>query len=191
MIRHRFFPALLLSAVAVASAHAGPFDERKEQCLACHGDKGASPTPETPSLGGQPNTFILYQLVGFRDGQRKFELMNEMMKGLSDDELRAAGDMIAKLPPPPPPAEPGDPARMARGKALAQQNRCNICHSADLTGQDQVPRLRNQREDYLLKALRDYKTGKRFGGRAEMNEVLVPLDDGAIADLAYYLAHMR
>ena len=181
--------ALLLTAIA--SANAGIFDERKEQCLACHGENGTSPTPETPSLGGQPELFVLYQLVGFRDGQRKFETMNEMMKDMSDDDLRAAAAFIVKLPPPSPPTEPGDPKRMARGKELIEQNRCNVCHTATLTGQDQVPRLRNQREDYLLKALRAYKTDKRFGGRAEMNEVLYPLKDSDLTDLAYYLAHIR
>jgi cytochrome c553 len=185
------FLSIAVVLIVAASAGAGTFDERKEQCLACHGKNGTSPTPETPSLGGQPELFVLYQLVGFRDGQRKFETMNEMMKDMSDDDLRAAAAFIVKLPPPSPPAEPGDPTRMARGKALAEKNRCNVCHTATFAGQDQVPHLRNQREDYLLKALRAYKTDKRFGGRAEMNEVLYPLNDGDLADLAYYLAHLR
>jgi cytochrome c553 len=54
-----------------------------------------------------------------------------------------------------------------------------------------VPRLRNQREDYLLKALRDYKSDKRFGGRAEMNEVVYALKDEELADLAYFLAQVK
>lgn len=186
----RFSLILALIWFVAMPANADSFADRKDQCLACHGDKGVSPTPETPSLGGQPDLFILYQLVGFRDGQRKSDIMNEMLKGLSDDDLRAAGALIATMPAPPAPAA-GDPDRMARGQKLVQQNRCNICHAANLAGQDQVPRLRNQREDYLLKALHDYKSGKRFGGRAEMNDVLIPLDDGALTDLAYYLAHMR
>ena len=188
---YRFVLALALSALVVASVGAGAFDERKEQCLACHGDNGTSPTLDTPSLGGQPELFILYQLVGFRGGQRDFPLMNEILKDMSDDDLRAAGALISKMPPPSPPVEPGEPERMARGKALTEKNRCNVCHTATFIGQDQVPRLRNQREDYLLKALHDYKAGKRFGGRAEMNEVLHPLDSQALADLAYFLAHVR
>jgi cytochrome c553 len=176
---------LLASAVQAA----GVFEERKAQCLACHGANGVSPTPETPSLGGQPELFLLYQLVGFREGQRKSEIMNEMMKGMTDDDLRAAAAFIAKLPPPPKPAEGGEADRMARGAALARKNRCDICH-ANYAGQDQMPRLKHQREDYLLKALRDYKSDKRFGGRAEMNEVLYPLADKDLADLAHYIAHL-
>src|SRR5690606_3565751 len=127
----------------------------------------------------------------FRDGQRNTPVMNGMMKGMSDDDLYAAAAWIARLPVPPPPAGTGDPARMARGRALAEKNRCNVCHTASYNGQEQVPRLRNQREDYLLKALRDYKSDKRFGGRAEMNEVVHALKDKELADLAHYLAHVR
>ncbi len=183
--------ALAFAALAAASATAGTFDERKAQCLACHGENGVSPTPETPSLGGQPELFVLYQLVAFRENQRNVPLMNEMMKGMSDDDLRAAAAFVAKLPPPPPPSEPGDAERMARGRVLAEKNRCNVCHTATYDGQDQVPHLRNQREDYLLKALRDYKADKRFGSRAEMNEVVYGLADKDLTDLAYFIAHIR
>ncbi|MFN3656868.1 MAG: c-type cytochrome [Pseudolabrys sp.] len=185
------FVTVLGFVLMAGAAFADTFAERKPQCLQCHGEAGVSPTPETPSLGGQPELFVLYQLVGFREGQRKAPIMNDMMKGMSDDDLRAAAAFIATLPAPKPPAEPADEARMARGQALAQKNRCNVCHHADYAGQEQMPRLRNQREDYLLKALRDYKSDKRFGGRAEMNEVLYPLKDEELADLAYFLAHIR
>jgi cytochrome c553 len=183
--------ALTLTLLAATTAQAGVFAERKAQCVGCHGENGVSKTPDVPSLGGQPELFVLYQLVGFRDGQRKVPVMNDMMKGMSDDDLYAAAAWVAKLPAPPPSAETGDPARMAHARALAEKNRCNVCHTANYTGQEQVPRLRNQREDYLLKALGDYKSDKRFGGRAEMNEVVYALKDGDLADLAYYLAHVR
>ena len=34
----------------------------------------------------------------------------------------------------------------------------------ELCGHDQIPRIAGHREDYLLKALREYKSDKRFGG---------------------------
>jgi cytochrome c553 len=184
-----FLVALL--ALTTPALAAGLFDQRKPQCLACHGESGVSPTPETPSLGGQPELFVLYQLVAFRDGQRKVEIMNEMMKGMSDDDLRAAAAFVAKLPPAPAAAEQGDPTRMAKGKALADANRCGFCHGAALAGNEQIPRIAHQREDYLLKALRDYKTDKRFGSGAAMNEVVHPLGEQDLADLAHYVAHLR
>ena len=181
--------ALIALLCATSAQAAGVFDERKEQCLACHGATGASPTAETPSLGGQPELFILYKHVGIRDGQRKNEIMSEMRKGMTDDDIRAAAALIAKQSPPPKPAEAPDAEKMKRGETLAKANRCDICH-AGYAGQEQMPRLKNQREDYLLKALQDYKHDRRFGGRAEMNEVVRPLADNDLADLAHYIAHL-
>jgi cytochrome c553 len=97
----------------------------------------------------------------------------------------------ANLPPPGPKIEPGDPQHLARGRALAEQNHCNVCHQSDFTGQENVPRLVDQREDYLLKTLRDYKTGARHAYDATMAEVLQPIDENDLGVLAHFLAHAR
>jgi cytochrome c553 len=54
-----------------------------------------------------------------------------------------------------------------------------------------VPRIADQREDYLLKTLREYKSGARRGYDATMAEVLQPVDDRQMVELAYYLARLR
>ena len=127
----------------------------------------------------------------FREKLRVAPVMNDIMKQASDDDLRATSDAIAKLPPPPPPSEVGDSQRLARGRNLAEQNRCNVCHRADFSGQENVPRLADQREDYLLKSLQDYKSGARHGYDATMAEVLQPVAVSDLATLAYFLAHAR
>src|SRR5688572_5030766 len=58
--------ALLLLLPSNAMAQTKFFPERQPQCLACHGENGVSPTPETPSLGGIPEFYALLQLVEFR-----------------------------------------------------------------------------------------------------------------------------
>jgi cytochrome c553 len=133
--------------------------------------------PETPSLGAQPAFYSMVQLLMFRDKLRVTEPMNEMAKGLTDDELRKAGDIISKLPPPVPVADNPDPARMERARAISTQNRCNFCHQSNYQGQDNVPRLAGQREDYLLKALRGYKDNSRRGYDAQMSEVVYGMKD--------------
>jgi cytochrome c553 len=122
---------------------------------------------------------------------RAFEPMNEMAKGFTDDDLRLFSEFIAKLPRPAPPADAGDPARMQRAQALARQYHCNSCHNADFSGRDNVPRIANQREDYLAKTLREYKDNTRHGYDATMAEALQPLSPEQIVDLAYYLARVR
>ena len=54
-----------------------------------------------------------------------------------------------------------------------------------------MPRIADQREDYLLKTLREYKSGTRRGYDATMAEALQPVDDSQLVELAYYLAHLR
>lgn len=186
---------LVLAALLALTAGPGLadtkfFPERRPLCLACHGENGVSSTPETPSLGGMPEYYALIQLVEFRDGSRGDQLMREIVADMTDDDLRAAAAWVAEQPRPPPPQEAGDPERMQRGAVLVSKHRCDICHGKRLLGGEQMPSLRHQREDYLLKALRDYKTERRLGDRAAMVEVVTPFIDADLAALAHYLAHL-
>ena len=180
-----------LFALTVSAVRAETMEERTAPCLACHGEHGQSETENTPSLGAQQAPYALIQLFMFREKLRSFELMNEMAKAFTDDDLRTFSDFIATLPKPTPLADPGDPARMARAQALVQQHRCNTCHNTDFSGKDNVPRLANQREDYLAKTMREYKDNSRHGYDATMAEVLQPVTTDQIADLAYFLARVR
>jgi cytochrome c553 len=183
--------AALAFVFIATSVSAATIAERAAPCLACHGEKGQSETENTPSLGAQQAPYALIQLFMFREKLRAFEPMNEMAKPLSDDDLRVFSDFIATLPKPVPPADAGDPARMQRGEALAQQYRCSSCHNPDFSGRDNVPRIANQREDYLAKTLREYKDNSRHGYDGTMAEALQPVSPEQIVDLAYFLARVR
>jgi len=178
------------SALAASPALAASLEERITVCLACHGAGGLSRVPETPSLAGQPQFFTVAQLFLFRDGRRNNAAMTAAAKDLTNDDLRALSDYVAKLPPPEPPSEPADPARAARGRMLASQNHCTVCHNPDFSGREQMPRLANQREDYLLKAMREYKSGARIGYAGAMAVELHELSDADLDALAHYLAYL-
>jgi cytochrome c553 len=186
----------LVAALALIGAGIGPLyaetmAEHTAPCLACHGDKGQSETPEIPSLGGQPAPYLLIQLYLFREKQRVVEIMNDMTKTFTDDDLRTFSDFIAKLPPPQPPKDMPDAARMQNGRVLITQNRCNSCHNLDLSGRENIPRIADQREDYLVKTLREYKSNTRHGYDGVMAEALAPISDVQILDLAYFIARFR
>ena len=187
----RIAAAGLLACAASQPLLAETLAERVAPCLACHGEKGQSETPEIPSLGGQPAPYLLIQLYLFREKQRVVEIMNDMTKAFTDDDLRAFSDFIAKLPPPKPPTDAPDAARLASGRALITQHRCNSCHNLDLSGRESIPRIADQREDYLVKTLREYKNNTRHGYDAAMAEVLAPVTDAQIVDLAYAIARFR
>src|SRR6516225_11487845 len=141
----------LALALIVSSAGAETIEQRAVPCFACHGEHGQSETENTPSLGGQQAPYALIQLFMFREKLRTFEPMNDVAKGFTDDDLQKFSDLISKLPKPKPPEDTGEGAKMQRGQALAQQHHCNVCHNADFSGKENVPRIANQREDYLNK----------------------------------------
>ena len=183
-----FLVALLTGALPSVAAGLG---EKLAPCLACHGAEGQSETENVPSLGAQPAPYTVIQLFMFREKMRVAEPMNEMAKELSDDDLQSIADFCASQPAPKPSADPMDAARLERDRELVEQNHCNVCHRPDFSGQNNVPRLADQREDYLLKTLREYKSGARRGYDASMAEVLQPVDDAQLVEFAYYLARLR
>jgi len=186
----RMIAALAFASLA-CSAGAETIDERAAACFACHGERGQSATENTPSLGAQQAPYALIQLFMFREKLRSFVPMNEIAKSFTDDDLSKFSDFLAKLPKPAPPADAGEPARMQRGQALAQEHRCDNCHNRDFSGKENVPRIANQREDYLAKTLSEYKDNSRHGYDGSMADVMQPVTKEQIAELAYYIARVR
>src|SRR5262249_37063939 len=136
----RIVVALWLLLATTAAGVAATLEEKIAPCLACHGEKGQSETTEVPSLGAQPSPYLVIQLYMFREKLRTVELMNEMTKGLSNDDLQQLSDFLAQQAPPKPAGSP-DAARMERARALVQRHRCGFCHSGDFAGHDNIPRL--------------------------------------------------
>ena len=179
---------ILLSALPI---DAETLESRLAPCLACHGANGESTIPEVPSLGGQPAFYLTIQLFMFREKLRIVEPMNQMMQGVKDDDLRSMAAYLAKLAPPEPADKSVDSVRTERARVVVEQHRCNFCHNRDYSGEQNVPRLAGQREDYLVKALRAYKDNTRRGYDASMADVLYPISDEQILDLAYFLSRLR
>jgi cytochrome c553 len=186
--------ALGLSALASASAHAADpaaGKEKAEACTACHGEGGISQTENIPSLAGQPDQFIQWQLVFFRGGSRKNEQMQPIAEQVSNEDIRIFGAYFAALPPPKAAAPDDNPDLSKKGAQAAAGRRCASCHTDSYAGTKAVARIAGQREEYLVKALHDYKSGARSGGAgAAMSDVAYPLSDEEIAALAHYLAHL-
>jgi cytochrome c553 len=163
---------------------------KAEICAGCHGENGVSTTENIPSLAGQQDQFIQWQLVYFRAGSRKNEAMQPIVEQLGNEEIRNLGAYFASLAPPKAPHD-NDADLSKKGAQAAAGRRCASCHTDSYAGTKGVARLTGQREEYLLKALRDYKSGARFGGSGgAMTDVAYPLSDEEIVALAHYLAHL-
>jgi len=115
--------------------------------------------------------------------------MAAVVKTLTDDQIRDLGAWYESLPPPPP-LKTGDAGDEAKAMAIIKPRHCDSCHKQDFSGQGETGRLAGQRPDYLIKALKDFRTGERRGrGMGAMMEVSVTLKDEDIQILATYLAH--
>ena len=202
-------PTWIIAAISVAAPvatmaaegnpAAGKARAEAAGCFACHGvdgvatENGLAIDKNVPNLAAQPDLYLQFQLVFFRKGVRKNELMNAMAEQLSDDDLRNVSAYFASLPapnaPPPPDTAPQD---TELGGKVAEGIRCTNCHGDHFEGVDNIPRLAGQREDYLYKALRDFKSGARTAvGAAGMAEVVYPLGDLEMNALAHYLSRLR
>ena len=73
--------ALLAGCERAAAAEIAGGKALAEGCAGCHGADGVSQTALTPSLAGQPDDFIQWQLVYFRGGSRKNEVMGPHRRG--------------------------------------------------------------------------------------------------------------
>jgi cytochrome c553 len=198
LMRKRFVwsvaSSLALASVLLATpgraADVAAGKEKAEICAGCHGDNGISQTENIPSLAGQPDQFIQWQLVFFRAGTRKNEQMQPIVEQLNNEDIRNLGAYFSSLTPPQGPKD-NDPDLSEKGKQAAAGRRCASCHTDTYAGTKAVARIAGQREDYLVKALHDYKSSARSGGgMAAMAEVAYPLSDEEITALAHYLAHL-
>ena len=105
-----------------ASAQTMPLAERIQLCGTCHGEDGNSRMENIPSLAGQPEFFLLNQLVLMREGVRRIEVMTPFVKDLKDDEIIALANHFAKLTPK---AERrADRSRARRRAAPSSPSRC-------------------------------------------------------------------
>src|ERR1700732_43670 len=91
-MRAVFVAALFIAAVS--SAHAADVaagKEKAELCIGCHGENGISQMENIPSLAGQQDQFIQWQLVYFRAGSRKKEQMQPIVEPLKHKDMRRDG----------------------------------------------------------------------------------------------------
>lgn len=177
-----------VAAFAQSKGDASRGAAKAAACTSCHGAPGRRPLAGTPSLDGQKALYLELQLVIMREGLRDVPQMAGMLKGLADRDL---GDLAAYFAGQRPPLRTvGRDAKLhVRGAALAKAMICANCHGEDYQGQKHLPRIANQREDYLVSALQAYRDNKRTGIDTSMNGVMYQVADSDIRALAHYLAH--
>src|SRR6476661_6991380 len=103
-----------LAAPTVDAADIAAGKEKAEMCAGCHGENGISQMENVPSLAGQLDQYIQWQLVFFRAGARKNEQMQPIVEQLNNEDIRNLGAYFASLTPPKGPTD-NDPDLSEKG----------------------------------------------------------------------------
>jgi cytochrome c553 len=164
----KFRPTLLafgLAVTATAITTSAQADGNAENgktlaytCQGCHGIvnyKNAFPSYSVPKLGGQNQTYIANALKAYASGERAHPTMHSQAVSL-DDQARA--DLAAFFK-----GQPSEGSKQVVGTPPPATQTCVACHGADgaKTVGDDYPVLAGQQPDYIVQALKDYKSGKR------------------------------
>lgn len=189
---------LVLLANGIAYAQAPTTDSggrtqitslRLEQCAACHGTDGNSALANNPSLAGQPRVFIENTLIMIREGLRPIAAKQGLLAGLSDAEIVAIAEHFSTRATRAA-STPRNEAAFSRGEEIASRALCGTCHLPNYVGQQQMPRLAGQREDYLFRSMREFRDNRAQGRDTMMNGVLRGFSDRNLSDMAHYFAHL-
>jgi cytochrome c553 len=126
-------------------------------CLGCHGIdsyKNAYPTYSVPELRGQNADYLVAALHGYRDGDRAHITMHSQTESLSEQDMTDAAAFLAGKPL----VATGKP----EGTVPQAAQLCVSCHGQDgVAVAPMYPSLAGQHEDYLVRALDEYKHGGR------------------------------
>jgi cytochrome c553 len=153
----------------------------------CHGDAARAPLPGMPLLAAQPAQFLTLQMILLREGLRDIPQMAPFLKGLTDRDIIDIAEYYTHQPLPKNVTE-RNAALYSRGAVLSKAMGCGSCHRGDYSGQNQVPRIAGQREDYLAHALKAYRADTRVGTDTNMNGIVRQTSDDDINAMAHYFA---
>lgn len=152
----------LLAAVSLSStASAGDAAKGKILAYTCHGCHGvpdyknAYPNYRVPKLGGQNEAYLVSALNAYAKGERPHPTMHAQAATLTDQEK---ADIAAFLQ-----GDGGIPSKEVVGTPPPATQTCVACHGVDgnKTVAPDYPKLASQPADYIVHALKDYKSGKR------------------------------
>lgn len=184
--------SLVLAMQGSAYAQSAPQGDVKRgkvlayTCQGCHGIanyKNAAPTYSVPKLGGQNAAYMISALSDYKSGNRAHPTMHAHAASNNDQDRADMATFFAGQ-------ADGKGALKAAvvGTPPASAQVCTACHGVDGHAVlPEYPTLAGQHADYIAKALRDYKSGKRKN--AVMAGIVATLADADIDGVAAFYAH--
>jgi cytochrome c553 len=178
--------ALTLSGAPRAQQAADPQHGKAVSytCLGCHGIqdyKNAYPMYSVPELRGQNAEYLAIALHGYKDGDRSHITMHSQTQSLSEQDMTDVAAYLAGKPL----VSTGKP----EGTVPQAAQLCVSCHGQDGVAIAPIyPSLAGQHEDYIVRALNEYKHGGRKN--PVMKGFAANLKDEDIAQIAAYFSRL-
>ncbi|MEH6595541.1 MAG: c-type cytochrome [Colwellia polaris] len=195
-----------LSAIATANAAEGNAEAGKNKsamCAACHGADGNSLVPMYPKLAGQSASYLVKQLVEFKQGMtsggksgRVDPVMGGMAMALSEQDM---ADVAAFYASQEITAGTGNADALGKklylgGNAEMEVTACVACHGINGKGMPSAgfPALASQNAEYLKIQLEKFRNGSRNNDlNGMMQGVAANLTDEEITALSQYMSSLK
>ena len=191
---------LLSSSFALAEGDAKAGKDKALICTGCHGADGNNSNSEYPVLAGQVESYLLKQVNDFKSGARVDDHMTSMVLAVEESDFE---DIVAYFSSQPinKPSDknknynkmkPGEHT-FTRGLTAKSVPACSSCHGSEALGNKELayPALASQHKEYLAKALKDFREGKRKNDKDKlMRNIAAQLNDEEIEALANYISNI-
>jgi len=167
-----------------------------ETCGACHGPDGNSAVPEFPKLAGQQKSYLLREMLDYKEGRRKSEVMAPLMSTLTEEDMNKLAAFYAGQAPAA--GLVAKPELLALGKRIYLEGNtksgvpsCDGCHEENGEGSKKFPRVAGQHVAYALDQIAQYASGKRSNGVKVMRTIAERLSKEEAAAVAEYMASLK
>ncbi|RQH07147.1 c-type cytochrome [Paraburkholderia dinghuensis] len=161
-------------------------------CVTCHGPLGNSTNPDYPVLAGQSARYIYLELRDFREGRRNDPRMSPIASTLSREDMMDVADYFsAQRPVPVRVPSSVSQAKIDAGRSKAAEVLCTMCHLGGFAGQNEIPRVAGQYDQYIVKQLEDFRAHRRTNDAGNMTSVTKGLSDEDIQNLAAYVSSLQ
>jgi len=155
-------------------------------CFGCHGIEGyrnAYPSYRVPRLGGQKSAYLIAAVNGYRNGTREHPTMAAQATSLTTQDIEDVAAFISTVG-----VETVESGGSRNGNLEAAQT-CVACHGQNgISVSPTWPTLAGQHEDYLIRALNQYRDGTRKD--PVMTQMAASLTDADVKLLARYFSRL-
>ena len=205
MIRTVFAVLWVMAITTGAASAAGDAKAGKTKaaiCASCHGIDGNSTNPEWPSLAGQHPKYLTNQVIAFKQGTTRSNiLMAPMIQAMTEQDIEDVAAFYATLPRRGMFADKNAKEVVALGERLYRAGKketataaCMGCHGPNGAGNSLAgfPQIASQHATYTAMQLKMFRSGERSNDpQGMMRDAASKLTDDEIDALAQYLAGLR